>query len=66
MRLQSAGEGPVHPDPDVPEEPDRDDDLHDLNPGRNPGSSSDILPSGGAEMPAEVVALDRLPSISMT
>ena len=59
----------VQPDPDVPEDPDRDDDLPDVNPGSNPenpgdqpavrepGRPPDVVALGGTTNPLERTAL---------
>jgi len=47
---------PVRPDPDVPDDPDREQDLPDVNPGSNPDNPGDRPAVTEPGRPARVVA----------
>lgn len=47
---------PVRPDPDVPDDPDREQDLPDVNPGSNPDNPGDQPAVTEPGRPARIVA----------
>lgn len=55
MRLAHA-DPPVRPDPDVPDDPDREQDLPAVNPGSNPDNPGDQPAVTEPGRPARVVA----------
>lgn len=54
--IHSHTDPPVRPDPDVPDDPDRDKDLPDVNPGSNPENPGDDPAVTEPGKPARVVA----------
>ena len=54
--MQAAQTPPVGPEPDVPDDPDREGDLPDVNPGSNPANPGDTPGVTDPGKPATVVA----------